>query len=106
MYNTSYLRQIANDIRDKFDDNELPQVGLDDLFDMYAVLALAKGNYVTNEDVHNAWSAWAHKYEPNNDFIVPFWELPSDVQQEDTKFAEAIRNVAQVIDSARALQLS
>lgn len=93
----SYIRGIAQQIRVKA--NQASSIkSLDELFDSYAVLALAKGDEVTNRDVHNAWSAWATEYEPDSAALVPFEELSREVQDIDTRFAEAIRHVATVID--------
>lgn len=61
MHDKSYIRTVAEQLRESFDKSELPSKGLDELFDSYAGLALSKGLAVTNEDVHNAWSAWATK---------------------------------------------
>jgi hypothetical protein len=93
----NYIRDLAGRIRSKVDPSELPDKGLDDLFDSYAVLALSKGVAVTNEDVHDAWSAWATKYDPTNKSLVPFIELPQDVQADDTRFTDAIRAVAMTL---------
>jgi len=91
MADKTYIRDLANQIRSKFNESEIPDKGLDELFDSYAVLALSKGKSVTNEDVHNAWSAWATKFDPDNKSLVPFDELPSETQSSDTKFTKAIR---------------
>lgn len=91
MDNDSYVSELADLIRAKLDPNALPDKGLDELFNMYAVLGLAKGEAVTREDVHDAWSAWATKFDPDNDSLVPFEELPPQKQDEDTRFMEAIR---------------
>lgn len=93
----NYLREVANQIRGHFSDDELPTRGLDDLFDLYAVLALLKGETVTNADVHDAWCAWATKYDASNKSLVPYDELPNDVKSEDSKFRLAIQKTAQKI---------
>ena len=53
----SYLAQLAQDIRDEVPPELLPDGDLNLLFSIYAVLALAKGASVDDEDVHNAWVA-------------------------------------------------
>jgi len=97
MNDNSYIRELAQQIRAKVDQSALPDQGLDDLFDSYAVLALAKGAAVTNEDVHDAWSAWATKYDSQNDSLVPFDQLPADKQAEDSRFVEAIHEISRHI---------
>lgn len=94
----SYIRELGEQIRAKVNPSALPETGLNELFDSYAVLALAKGRQVTNEDVHNAWSSWATKYQPGSDSLVPYEELAEKVQQDDTRFVKAIRAVAELIE--------
>lgn len=94
MADETYIRDLANRIRSKFSQSELPDKGLDELFNAYAVLALSKGTAVTNEDVHDAWSAWATKFDPDNKSLVPFSELSSETQRSDTPFTKAIREIA------------
>lgn len=97
MNDESYIQEVAQQIRGLVDPSALPEQGLDELFNSYAVLALAKGEEVTDEDVHNAWSAWASKYSPDSKSLVPFDELSDDVKSEDTRFTTAIRTVAKTI---------
>ena len=42
MNDKSYIRKLAQEIRSKLDPSALPDQGLDELFDSYAVLALTK----------------------------------------------------------------
>lgn len=65
-----------------------------ELLRLYALLALVRGADVTNEDVHDAWSVWTAASRPEHRSLVPFAELAPDVQELDTKYAEAIRSVA------------
>ncbi len=94
MADETYIRELAEQIRSKFSPSEIPDKGLDELFNSYAVLALSKGVAVTNEDVHDAWSAWATKFDPDNKSLIPFSELPTETQKSDTPFTKAIREVA------------
>lgn len=97
MNDASYIKDLASKIRGKFSPSELPDRGLDELFNSYALLALSKGTAVTNKDVHDAWSVWATKFDPDNKSLVPFSELPLETQKSDTPFAKAIRETAQGI---------
>lgn len=65
-----------------------------DLIRLYALLALVKGADVTNADVHDAWSVWAAVLRPDHQSLVPFAELAPEVQELDTKYADAIRAAA------------
>ncbi len=64
------------------------------LYRLYALLALAKGEQTTAEDVHNAWAAWAAVDRPWHAALVPFSVLPEDIQALDEPYVEAIRRVA------------
>lgn len=61
---------------------------------LYALLCLTKGERVTNRDVHDAWSAWRVEIEPDHRSLVPFDQLTPDVQELDTPYRIAIREVA------------
>jgi hypothetical protein len=91
----NYIEAVAAKIRAQIDPSKLPDKGLDQLFASYALLALSRGTRVTNEDVHDAWSAWATEFDPENDSLVPFDELSSETQAQDNIFREAIRAAAQ-----------
>jgi hypothetical protein len=73
----------------------LPTGDLDLLFDIYAVLLLAKGGDIEARDVHNAWVAWMIRSGGDHESIRPFDDLPKSTQFEDRPFLEAIRRVAQ-----------
>lgn len=89
----NYIREVANKIREESGCTSTRR-GIEELFDTYAVLAMAKGCDVTDEDVHDAWSAWAIKHNPNDDSIVPFEKLSDEIQDLDIKYRKAIHAVA------------
>ncbi|HEX4058042.1 MAG TPA: hypothetical protein VHX87_06980 [Galbitalea sp.] len=93
----NYIEDISSQIRARVDPSKLPDDGLDQLFSSYALLALSKGIQVTNEDVHDAWSAWASQFDPENESLVPFDELSQETQSQDTIFRDAIREVAKTL---------
>jgi hypothetical protein len=90
----TYLDEVGDCIRSHLNveaaENTSPQ-----LLRLYAVLALVKGDQVTAEDVHDAWSAWTQEHEPDHDSLVPFAELPDDVKAADQPFVEAIKHCRQ-----------
>lgn len=90
----TYLDRIADDIRVLVAPDLLPAEGLDALFRLYAVLALAKGRGVSASDVHNAWTAWMQDHRADHPALKPFAELDKETQALDEPFAEAIRTVA------------
>lgn len=90
----TYLEDIAQDIRNAVPDDALPNEDTTSLFLSYAVLLLAKGEAVTGQDVHNAWVAWTLSKGEDHETLVPFSELSSETQSEDSPFVLAIRQVA------------
>ena len=90
----TYLEEIAAAIRRAVPSDALPNEDTASLFRIYAVLLLAKGQNVSREDVHNAWVAWTVSKGENHESLVPYSELSSDTQSEDSPFVLAIRIVA------------
>ncbi|RIR29878.1 hypothetical protein D2E28_06440 [Mycobacteroides abscessus] len=66
----------------------------DDLFILYAVLMRAKGEATQASDVHDAWSAWMSRTEPDHESVRPYDQLAPSVQKEDAPFLIAIRGAA------------
>lgn len=64
------------------------------LYRMYALLALAKGEATTAEDVHDAWSGWMAGLNPKHRNLIPFDELAAGVQRLDEPYVEAIHAAA------------
>jgi hypothetical protein len=90
----SYIDEIADAIRVQVEPGLVPTRDVDPLFRIYAVLALSKGERVTLEDVHDAWSAWMAGKDPGHRSLRPLAELPLDVQDADRPYLAAIRTVA------------
>lgn len=91
---TSYVREIAREIRSELRREQVDQPEMDDLLLLYALLALTKGVRVTREDVHDAWSSWVALKGEEHESAIPFRELPDDVRAEDDPYVKAIRSVA------------
>lgn len=89
----TYLDDIGARIRARVPEHLIPQES-DGLFAVYAMLLLAKGRNVTSSDVHDAWSAWMQVRGVHHPAIVPYADLPGDIQREDDVFAAAIRAAA------------
>ena len=92
----NYIDELAGDIYRESGPNPQPLGWYEDriLYRIYAVLALAKGESVTNEDVHNAWAAWACEDNDTHPSLIPFDDLELRVQQLDEPYTMAIRRVA------------
>ncbi|MFE6506349.1 hypothetical protein ACFVDI_02060 [Nocardioides sp. NPDC057767] len=86
----TYLDDIAQTIRESVD----PNVGVpgesDDLFRLYAVLSLVKGESVTARDVHDAWVAWMQTKGEEHESMIPFDSLDASTRAEDKPFVDAI----------------
>ncbi|CAJ1494223.1 hypothetical protein MU0083_000718 [[Mycobacterium] kokjensenii] len=65
-----------------------------DLFVLYAVLMRAKGEDTQGADVHDAWSAWKSRSEPDHESIRPYDQLSPSVRKEDAPFLAAIHSAA------------
>ena len=75
------------------------------LLGLYALLVLAKGEDVTLEDVHDAWSLWRvlggweyatvkSSEKKETPYLVPFAQLTAEIAGYDQKYADAIRQAA------------
>lgn len=96
----SYIDRIAIAIHEAAEPLTDPTEDLS-LYRFYAVLLLAKGEAVTDEDVHNAYAAWASEHQPDLRSLVPFGALPEHVQQLDRPYTAAIHTVNGVLDRRR-----
>jgi hypothetical protein len=90
----SYVDDVAQAIRRRIPADRLPEGDTSALFRVYAVLAMAKGEDVALEDVHNAWAAWISEHNPQHQSLKPLHELSPEVQSADQPYLEAIRAVA------------
>ncbi|MFI9599796.1 hypothetical protein ACIHCX_07925 [Streptomyces sp. NPDC052043] len=94
----TYLDPIADLIRSCLPPDARPPANSDGLFRIYAVLLQAKGEQVTDEDVHNAWSAWIQSVDCTHEALVPFKDLDPKTRAFDAPYAEAIRVAARRSD--------
>ena len=90
----TYVDEVADAIRRAIPSQLLPDGDTAGLFRLYAVLALAKGDRVVIEDVHDAWAAWMSDQNPAHESLKPLRELSCQVQHADRPYLDAIRAVA------------
>ena len=76
----SYIDEIAGAIRCLIPPALIPDGDTTVLFRSYAVLALAKGERVRLEDVHDAWAAWMSGQDPEHGSLKPFGVLAPEVR--------------------------
>jgi hypothetical protein len=89
----NYLLEVADRIR-RFIPPALLPPDAGPLLLIYAVLARAKGEATSAEDVHNAWNAWMLIRGEHHESMRAFEELPEPVRREDEPFLNAIRAAA------------
>jgi hypothetical protein len=90
----SYVDEIAWAIRCLVPPAVIPDGDTTVLFRIYAVLALARGERVLLEDVHDAWAAWMSGRDPEHRSLKPFGVLAPEVHESDRPYLDAIRAVA------------
>jgi hypothetical protein len=90
----TYLDDLAALIRSCLPAHATPPADSDGLFLIYAVLLRAKGEQVTDEDVHDAWSAWMQSIDSGHKALVPFYDLDATTQTSDAPYTQAIRAAA------------
>ena len=91
----NYLDNLASEIRAAVPPKDLPDKDTRDLFRLYALLLLAKGETVDAADVHNAWCAWTANQDPDHESLIPFADLSDSMISQDAPYVEAIHSVAQ-----------
>lgn len=89
-----YLDELAEAVRQAVPPGALPDGDTLPLFRLYAVLLLAKGEQVTQADVHNAWVAWMAGQDGHHESLIPLSDLDPGTQAEDSPYVAAIRAVA------------
>jgi hypothetical protein len=95
----TYLDPYAALIRACLPDDAEPPEDSAALFRIYAVLLRAKGDLVTEEDVHDAWSAWMQTVDDSHEALIPFSDLDQETRAFDAPYAKAIRTAARKLKS-------
>ena len=98
MTEQTYVDALAARIHQATPSDLIPDDAAEDevqqLFRLYALLALARGREVTAANVHDAWSVWMlSRGEGGHESIVPFVALDDEAQEQDDPFVRAIRSV-------------
>ncbi|MCC6497086.1 MAG: hypothetical protein IT193_12615 [Propionibacteriaceae bacterium] len=96
----NYIDEIARLVRAEIAPEARPAERADDLYRLYALLVLVKGEATTPADVHNAWSVWMLPQDPTHSSLRPFGQLDENTKQEDLPFVDAIHEVARSLSSA------
>ena len=89
-----YIDKIALAVRDELKPEDRPAEHGKALYELYALLVLTRGHETSLADVHDAWSVWMGRINPEHEALVPFGTLSRLKQDEDQPFRDAIRRVA------------
>lgn len=87
----NYIQKIENLLEE-----ELKMKGTiyEGLLETYGLLVLVVGEDCTNKDIHDAWSIWQNKTQPEHRSLKPFEELTKEVQDLDEPYRQAVIKVA------------
>lgn len=91
---TNYLAEEAQRIRSFVPRGTSVPDQSDALFLIYAVLVRAKGQLVTNSDIHDAWAAWMSTQNPDHEALRPYSDLDTETRKFDAPFTSAVRAAA------------
>lgn len=77
------------------------------LTDLYALLALVKGEDTTLKDVHDAWAmninrTWDKEQFGEHFSMIPFEELKPETAAKDQRFVDAIHATAKVLATKKS----
>lgn len=92
----NYIDAMADQIEKSLASELRPKTNAKSLYRAYALLALVKGQEVTLENVHDAWSSWKAATDPGHESIRPFIELDQQTREKDRPYLDAIQIVAGV----------
>lgn len=92
----TYVEQMRDRLGAELGNDEIAGWGENTelLLDLYTLLALTRGDDVTSQDVHDAWSVAIQRSDPEHRSLVPFDELAPDVQAMDDRYRDAIAAAA------------
>ena len=90
----NYIQNIQNLL-----DEELKMKGTEyeGLLETYGLLVLTVGEDCTNEHIHDAWSIWQNKTQPEHRSLKWFNELTKEVQDLDEPYRQAVIKVAKTL---------
>ena len=88
----NYIQQIYDELDKILKMRGTPYEGL---LETYGLLVMTVGVNCTNQHIHDAWSIWQNKTQPDHRSLKPFNELTKEVQDLDEPYRQAVIKVAQ-----------
>lgn len=98
--NGNYVEKVREALKARVDDYERWGEDAGTLLDLYALLAISKGQQTTMEDVHHAWGFWTNRNRPDHKDLVPFSLLAAETAEYDRPYFAAIMEVAKLLQEA------
>lgn len=90
----NYIDDLALKIEHELPVQLRPDDHSTELYRLYGLLVLLKGEHCTLQDVHDAWSAWMTPQQPHHKALIPFPNLTAEQQEQDRPYLDAIQRVA------------
>ena len=92
----NYIQNIQNLLEKELKMRGTPYEGL---LETYGLLVLIVGENCSNENIHDAWSIWQNKTQPNHRSLIPFNKLTKDVQDLDELYRQAVIKVSNQLNN-------
>ncbi len=90
----NYIQNIQNLLEKELKMRGTPYEGL---LETYGLLVLIVGENCTNENIHDAWSIWQNKTQPNHKSLKWFNKLTKGVQDLDEPYRQAVIKVSKTL---------
>lgn len=91
----NYIQKVQEELEKRLKMKGTPYEGL---LETYGLLVLTVGENCTQEHIHDAWSIWQNKTQPDHRSLKPFNELTKEVQELDEPYRLAVVEVANLIN--------
>lgn len=96
----NYIQKVQDELEKRLKMRGTPYEGL---LETYGLLVLTVGKNCTQEHIHDAWSIWQNKTQPDHRSLKPFNELTKEVQELDEPYRLAVVEVASLINTLKKL---
>ena len=91
----NYIDEITDDLRAELQKMRgRPTRSPQAMLRQYAQLVLTTGEHTTARNVHDGWATYTAGVNPDDREMIPFDDLPIDMQNRDDDYVRAIHRVA------------